>query len=646
MHNIVLNTSDSLDQTIDCIGSILQHTIGQSYQLFILYLKNEPYVCNYLQNLADTHNQITIINSIENLKSSTDLYNTNYFLILSDQVLVPKKWLERLVQCVNIDANIAAASPLSSKMIPLPPGSNYQSIDLFIDNHWSPKYPSKAVSDKTCIIFKTSELKDYNLLDFFSAPENTLSQFQEYVIESQLRTVLADNIYLHCVNIKPSSYHVIGTEREYSKSILPQFFSGKLPTEVKPLTKMIMPDTRWSPLGHMRETYRTARKYYREHKKVRSLLSLFKSSLSLPFSQVPSITKCFLDASTSNKQLNVTYVLHNVTVAGGVISVIQLVNELILMGVNARIVALYQYPETELWKCYTKPIIFKDKNDMLDNFPNSDIIVATHWTTASWVSDIVNKYPNSRSAYFLQDYESWFFPESDPKSRQAVIDTYGLIDNKIVKSEWLEKLVVKDGYCSKKIHLGLDLGVFYSHHSNRKKKNYNRLTIFAMARPRTPRRGFTTLNRALELIKVSHPNTEIILFGDDLSNYKINYEFENIGIVTSASEMASLHSRADIFIDSSDFQGFGRTALEAMACDCCCILTEVGGVTEYAKNNVNCLLVPPNDPKSIFSAFQSILQSEPLSERIRRGAITTANDFSHKREAINTLSYFETILTK
>jgi glycosyltransferase involved in cell wall biosynthesis len=263
-----------------------------------------------------------------------------------------------------------------------------------------------------------------------------------------------------------------------------------------------------------------------------------------------------------------------------------------------------------------------------------------------WVSDIVNKYQNSRSAYFLQDYESWFFPESDPKSRKAVIDTYGLIDNKIVKSEWLRALVAKDGYGSKKIHLGLDLGIFYTHRSNRQMKNYNHLTIVAMARPRTARRGFITLNKALELIKISYPNTEIILFGDDLSNYEINYEFENVGIVTSASDMASLHSRADIFIDSSDFQGFGRTALEAMACDCCCILTEVGGVTEYAKNNVNCLLVPPKDPKSIFEAFQSIHQSELLSERIRREAIVTANEFSHKREAINTLSYFEKILTK
>ena len=162
-------------------------------------------------------------------------------------------------------------------------------------------------------------------------------------------------------------------------------------------------------------------------------------------------------------------------------------------------------------------------------------------------------------------------------------------------------------------------------------------------RPGTPRRGFGNLVSALGLIKAEFPSTSIVLFGENLSSQSIGFDYEGVGIVSSPDKMAELYSMATVFIDASDFQGFGRTALEAMACNTACILTNVGGLSEYARHEENCLLVPPGDPQSICNAFRSLVSDTSLSNRIRAQGMEVAKHFSHKIEARKTLDYLESI---
>lgn len=49
---------------------------------------------------------------------------------------------------------------------------------------------------------------------------------------------------------------------------------------------------------------------------------------------------------------------------------------------------------------FTQPIIFHGLPELLNNFPESDIAIATFWTTAPWVTDIV-KLVGSRQEFTL-----------------------------------------------------------------------------------------------------------------------------------------------------------------------------------------------------------------------------------------------------
>ena len=89
------------------------------------------------------------------------------------------------------------------------------------------------------------------------------------------------------------------------------------------------------------------------------------------------------------------------------------------------------------------------------------MLVATHWSTAAPVQQLVAEGRARAGVYFLQDYEVWFFAEDDADGRAEVRRTFDLLPEKIVKSEWLAGLLRGDGHDTHKIPIGVDLGFFH-----------------------------------------------------------------------------------------------------------------------------------------------------------------------------------------
>ncbi len=572
---------------------------------------------------------------------------SEYVCIVSGNVIVPANWLNEMLSVILSDRSsgevMALGNSGTSMAAPMPAGCTLNTMDWFSRTKGRPGALAFYLDKSACVLIEKNCFRERSYLDegyktlAWALLDVSVASFNE-----SPRARLADTVYVYrfpddiAAEIdhdrtrllsKPGSRNSLKALRQHNVQ------------QLSPLLNQLALDQRLSPLTTARETYRILRSHFRR----REYLGIVKAALvglaRLPTGSTAIASKKFTSRMVSPNKLRVTYVLHNIAVAGGVISAVQLANELVLLGIEVRVVALYQYAETEAWKWYTQPIIFKDANDLISNFPESDIAVATHWTTANWVAAVVRNGAARSSAYFLQDYESWFFPESDKRSRNAVLETYSKINNRIVKSSWLQELIRKDGFSSNKITLGLDLATYYP----RDVPKPLATTIVAMARPGTPRRGFSNLVDALTLIKTEYPSTRIILFGEDISDQDIPFEYEGVGVISSSDKMAELYSRATIFIDASDFQGFGRTAIEAMACNVACILTDVGGVSEYAESYENCILVPPKNPHAICQAFGKIDSDIDLYKRILKNGIATAKRFCHKREAMETAAFFKTL---
>jgi glycosyltransferase involved in cell wall biosynthesis len=331
--------------------------------------------------------------------------------------------------------------------------------------------------------------------------------------------------------------------------------------------------------------------------------------------------------------LRVTYLLPEVRISGGAMIALQLVNELTLHGVDARVATFRERGDAANLRMLTRPLVFASEAALANDLPFTDVLVATHWSTARAVKAAADAGRARCTAYLVMDYESWFYPESDVETRTRVEETYGLIPNRIVISGWLQELLERDGYPSHKRAPGLDLGVLYP----RPGPTPERPVVAAMARPRTPRRGFDMVVATFAEVHHQVPEAEFVLFGEKIGNLSLPFPYRGAGVVTGQDRLARLYSRARVHFDGSEFQGFGRAGLEAMACGAVSVLTDVGGVHEYARHEHNALLVPPGDPEGAAAAIVRLLRDDALHAGLRAHGLTTVRDFSMQREARETL---------
>src|SRR5437764_11749458 len=91
------------------------------------------------------------------------------------------------------------------------------------------------------------------------------------------------------------------------------------------------------------------------------------------------------------------------------------------------------------------------------------------------------------------------------------------------------------------------------------------------------------------------PDVDIVLVGEQIDSLKLPFPYRSAGVITDHDELVRLYSSARVHFDGSDFQAFGLPAVEAMACGAVSVLTDAGGVREYARDDENCLLVRPRD---------------------------------------------------
>jgi GT2 family glycosyltransferase/glycosyltransferase involved in cell wall biosynthesis len=655
--DIVLPVYNGLTYIKDCIDSVLEYTPTDYYSLYIIDDCSDVNTFRYLSNQAVKHSQISLIRNSKNagfLKSCNfgiSLGASPYVLLLNSDVLVTPGWLTRLLRCAESDNRIASVNPFTNHAsninIPIAAGANFYGMDIVLAEYSGRKYPDVVTGVGFCILLRRSALDEVGLFDeVYGRGYCEESDLCMRLTTSGYRTVVADDVYVY--HKGRGSYSDQRERYKHNRKIFDkrwerdyrrQFRTFLSIDPLKSARDIFRLQQRWNPESSMRETYRCIRDRVRRGEYLGAIRESFRGLRQLPTTKRDIVTRESVVKVTRPNRLRVTYVLHNLTIAGGVLSVVQLVNELILLGVEARIVALREYAEIYNWKFFTRPIIFRTMSELLEKFPKTDIAVATHWTTAPWVSDVVKVGQASVGAYFIQDYESWFFDEKDHETRKKVKETYKLIPNKIVKSDWLRDLLFQDGFRSVKINLGMDLALFYP----RDVKKNSHPIVLSMARPRTPRRGFPHVIEALRRVKDAVPDVEIVLFGDYIPSRKIPFKYRYKGIITDQNQLAELYSAADIFLDGSNFQGFGRTALEAMACRTACVLTNVGGVNEYARDQENCLLVPPSKPEALAQATIRILEDNYLMRSLKQGGLETVKNYCHKREAKETLAFFQQI---
>lgn len=99
-------------------------------------------------------------------------------------------------------------------------------------------------------------------------------------------------------------------------------------------------------------------------------------------------------------------------------------------------------------------------------------------------------------------------------------------------------------------------------------------------------------------------------------------------------QLPGLYRRADLFLFTSWYEGFGMPPLEAMACGVPVVCTECGGPGTYLKPNENALTAQPGDVPALAEEITRLLQDGELRKTLSAGGQKTALAFSAESSCI------------
>lgn len=226
----------------------------------------------------------------------------------------------------------------------------------------------------------------------------------------------------------------------------------------------------------------------------------------------------------------------------------------------------------------------------VNNIQPCDVLFATHSESAY----IVQRYLENvkLACYFIQDYESYFFPMGDNYLRTH--NTYKMGLYPITSGPWpLEMLKnnfgIKEGNY---FRFPINTKVYYNNEKNRKE---NRIVFFA--KPTMPRRCYNLGVSALEIVKKKHPELEIVFYGDKLENYvNVPFEFTNLGILPTIDDLADLYRSSIIGIAFSTTNP-SLVPYEMMSCGCAVVDLDFNNSVVSYDSSENVMLVDTTPDK-------------------------------------------------
>ena len=346
-------------------------------------------------------------------------------------------------------------------------------------------------------------------------------------------------------------------------------------------------------------------------------------------------------------RLRVTFVLPGFSKggSGGTHSIYQEVAAMHALGLPARIaVAAAAWPRvTEAYADAGQLFVpYADQDELRALTAGDDVLVATHYTSAPLIAALVADRPGCLPAYYVQDYEP-LFSAAGSESALAAERSYREIPGAVLfaKTAWLQQtLAERQRLPVARVEASIDHEVF---HARGRRAPGDVVHVVAMVRPRTPRRApAETIEVLGRLAKRHGAAIRVTTFGCEPAAFAKLGADAAIGHrgLLSRDAVADVLRDADVFLDCSWYQAFGRTGLEAMSCGATAVLPRIGGATEFARDGENCLLTDTWDVEATTAAVSRLVDDRALLVRLQDEAVATAAGYSAVRAALSEYALF------
>jgi len=274
----------------------------------------------------------------------------------------------------------------------------------------------------------------------------------------------------------------------------------------------------------------------------------------------------------------------------------------------------------------------------IENFiGNVDVFLSSDWTQppakraklVTIVHDLVPwRYPKTLTKKIIATHYNrmkWVKKEVDA----IVVDSQSTKNDliKIVKIPKRKIYVIYPGIDKKRFYLQSEEKI------NQIKRKYGLSNYILAVSTREPRKNFIRIIKAFKKLKKNEDLQLAIAgkygWGNNSSKLKVKNS-KLLGYVPN-EDLAPLYSGARCFVYPSLYEGFGLPILEAMACGCPVITSNISSMPEVAGEAA--ILINPRKSTEIIKAIDKIINSKKLAEKLSKKGIKQAKKFSWGKTA-------------
>ncbi len=318
--------------------------------------------------------------------------------------------------------------------------------------------------------------------------------------------------------------------------------------------------------------------------------------------------------------MKITYILPGLKPAGGVRVAFEFANRLQARGHEITLVSVNPEETNQDWFPLNVSIISRAK--LLKQATQNDLIVATGWQTAPLCLSL----PAKARVYFVQMFETLFY-----RDRRRQLDAYATyqwpFDGFITVSKWLQQMLREEFQQESVIAYNVvNRDMFYP--DPRFPKN-GRVRVLIEG----PRAFYKGVKDAY--VAVAGLPVEVWSLSQEIPLGSVDRAF----VLPSQEMIRHIYSSCDILIKTSWYEGRPLPHLEAMACGCALISSDMYA-TDDLIDGYNALIVPPRDVAATRAALIRLIEDEALRQRLIQGGLETA----HRQDWNQSVSQMEQAL--
>lgn len=634
--DVVVCVHDALADVRLCLWSLL-HKGSRPFRLIVVNDGSDAETTAHLEEVAATNPKLTLIHNASPPHGYTIAANLgmratggDYVVLLNSDTVVTYGWLERIVACGESDERIGILGPLSNAAShqsvpqlrdrdgwatnPLPSFLTPDGLAKLLDRVSPRSRPRLPFVNGFCYVVKRAVFDAIGYFDEESFPSGYCEEndFSFRAAQAGFELAVADDAYVF--HAKSRSY-----TPEARKPIAKRNYEAFL-------------------RKHGAETIESLVAQLEADESLTGLRGAVADALAGPDALADAL------AAGSDGGLSIAFILPGLGVggSGGSHSVYQEVQGMRRLGLRARIL-LPQSAWDRATATYADAAevfeTFADEDDLARKAAGADVVSATHFKSVALLAGLRARRDDFLPAYYVQDYEPFFAPHGSPSFREA-LDSYTAIPDCLLfaKTHWLCNIVgERHGRHVAKVEASLDEQLF---HPPPSAEDDGPLRVAAMVRPRTPRRQPSlTVAVLAALARRFGDAVEVVTFGcsrDELAAIPGSDPLlaAHRGVL-KRQEVAELLRRSDVFLDMSMYQAFGRTALEAMACECTAVVPRLGGAWEFVADGVNGCAVDTLAPDEAIEAVAALVGDRERLRALQAAGGETAARYSVTRAALS-----------